>query len=179
MSKKIIKPLFIFLGLFLLHIFFLENKNFNNLPILEKEVVAVERKEYLVKKVIDGDTIIIIDNNKEEFVRLIGVDTPEIDYENNKSECFAEEAKEQAKKLLENKKVFLEADNSQANRDKYDRLLRYVFLENNINFNQWLIEQGLAKEYTFKNSKYKYQTEFKTAEKLARENKVGLWGKCE
>lgn len=179
MNNKIKKLLFIFFGLFLLHFLFLENKKLNNISISEKESIKIIREEYLVKKVIDGDTIIIADQNKEELVRLIGVDTPEIDYQTKKSECFADQAKKEAENLLANKKVFLEVDNSQANRDKYDRLLRYVFLENNTNFNQWLIENGLAKEYTFKNSKYKYQTEFKQAEKLARENKVGLWGECE
>lgn len=113
-------------------------------------------------------------NGKEESVRLIGVDTPE------KNECFEKEATEKAKELMENKKIKLEADGSQDNKDKYDRLLRYVYLEDGTLVNKKLVEEGFGTEYTYK-IPYKFQTEFKAAEKMAKEGKTGIWsdGVCE
>ena len=59
-------------------------------------------------------------------------------------------------------------------RDKYNRLLGYLFLEDGLFFNKWMIENGYAYEYTY-NDSYKYQEEFKNAENYARDNQLGLW----
>ena len=130
-------------------------------PIIKQESVEVV-------KVIDGDTVRVKVNGKEESVRLIGIDTPE------KNECFEKEATEKAKELMENKKIKLEADDSQDNRDKYDRLLRYIYLEDGTLINEKLIEEGYGTEYTYK-IPYKFQTEFKAAEKIAKGEKMGIW----
>ena len=127
-----------------------------------------------VVKVIDGDTIVTDVNGKDETIRLIGIDTPEIVDPRKPVQCFASEASEKAKTLLSGKSVSLEADPSQGDRDKYHRLLRYVFLEDGTNFNQIMIAQGFAHEYTY-NLPYKYQSQFKKAEKEAREKELGLW----
>ena len=71
--------------------------------------------------------------------------------------------------------AFAEPDPTQGDRDKYGRLLRFVFLLNGINFNKLMISQGFAHEYTYKSNPYKYQGEFVAAEKEAREGKKGLW----
>ncbi|MCK5085452.1 thermonuclease family protein, partial [Candidatus Parcubacteria bacterium] len=85
-----------------------------------------------------------------------------------------------AKEILTGKSFRLEADNIVGQRDKYGRLLRYLFLEDGTNFNKMMINEGYAYEYTF-DLPYEYQDEFKQAEKDAREAKVGLWadGVCE
>lgn len=95
-------------------------------------------------------------------------------------ECFGVEASNKAKELLNGKMVALESDDSQGDRDKYNRLLRYVYLEDGTNFNKLMIEQGFAYEYTY-NLPYKYQKEFKEAEEETKTNKVGLWagGACD
>ncbi len=72
--------------------------------------------------------------------------------------------------------VRLEADPSQTDRDKYNRLLRFVFLDDGTHINKLLIEQGFAHEYTY-NVPYKYQSEFQASEKSAQELGVGLWSK--
>jgi len=138
-------------------------------PMVKQELELVE-----VVAVIDGDTVKIKVNGEEKSVRLIGVDTPE------KNECFEKEATKRAKELMENKRIKLESDSSQDDKDKYDRLLRYIYLEDGTLVNKKLIEEGFGAEYTFKTA-YKFQTEFKAAEKMAKEGKMGIWadGVCE
>jgi len=128
----------------------------------------------LVTKVIDGDTIMVKINDKEEAVRLIGIDTPETVDPRKTVQCFGKEASEKMKELLENKMIKLEADTTQNDRDKYNRLLRYVYLEDGTFINKKLIEEGFGFEYTYQ-IPYKFQMEFKVAQKMAEEKKIGLW----
>lgn len=130
---------------------------------------------YLVVRVVDGDTIQVDINGTKETVRLIGVDTPEVVDPRKPVQCFGRQASEFTKQNLTGKKVRLESDPTQSDRDKYHRLLRYVYLEDGTLFNKLLIEQGFAHEYTYQSNPYKFQLEFKNAEKEARENKKGLW----
>ena len=65
-------------------------------------------------------------------------------------------------------------DPSQGTFDKYGRTLAYVFLPDETFFNEYMISEGYGHEYTY-NLPYKYQEEFKVAEKKAREEKKGLW----
>ncbi|MFH1947451.1 MAG: thermonuclease family protein [Candidatus Magasanikbacteria bacterium] len=139
-----------------------------------------ETAYYQVTKIVDGDTIDVNIDGKTERIRLIGIDTPEtVDY-NKPIECFGPEATAKAKELLLNQKVRLEADPTQDNRDAYDRLLRYIYRDDGLFFNQWMIENGYAREFTFIKP-YKYQTEFKQAEINAQNGEVGLWksGVCD
>ena len=129
---------------------------------------------YRVVKVIDGDTIQVDINGKTETLRLIGIDAPETGDPRSLVSCFGNEATNKAKEVLTDKSVRLETDPTQGERDKYNRLLRYVFLGDEINFNKLMITQGFAHEYTYR-IPYKYQLEFKEAERQAREKKLGLW----
>lgn len=128
--------------------------------------------EVMVVRVIDGDTIEVQTDGKKETIRLIGIDAPEV----NKSQCFAKESKAEAEKVLVNKNVQLEKDSTQGEKDIYQRLLRYVFI-NDSNFNLLMISEGFAKEYTYK-TPYKYQKEFKNAQIEAQKLKKGLFGAC-
>jgi len=126
---------------------------------------------YKVLSVVDGDTIKI---ETIGTLRLIGIDTPEIVDPRKPVQCFALEASNKAKELLNGKKVYLEFDTSQGRMDKYGRTLAYVFREDGLFFNKVMISDGYAFEYTY-NTPYKYQTEFKNAAKNARELLLGLW----
>ncbi len=130
--------------------------------------------EYLVSKVVDGDTIKVSKNGSISTVRLIGIDTPEIVDPRKPVQCFAKEASEKMKSLVENKTVKLEKDITQGEVDKYKRLLRYVFLNDGTNVNEMMIREGFAHEYTYI-VPYKYLVEFKAAEVNARNGNFGLW----
>lgn len=135
---------------------------------------------YPVAKVVDGDTIKVEIAQKTETIRMIGVDTPETVDPRKPVQCFGREAASKAKELMQGQAVRLEADPTQHNKDKYSRLLRYVYLKDGTLVNKKLIEEGYGFEYTYE-VPYKYQLEFKAAEKAARENKRGLWadGACQ
>ena len=129
---------------------------------------------YDVVNVVDGDTIKINIDGKDEVIRMIGINTPETVDPRKPVECFGKEASAKAKELLSGKKIYLEEDVTQGNLDKYNRLLRFVFLEDGTNFGEYMIKEGYANEYTY-NTPYKYQNLYKNAEKEAKEQKKGLW----
>ncbi len=140
---------------------------------------AAEQKEFQqVLHVFDGDTFSIWTPRRIETVRVIGIDSPETGKKYRDRECFGKEATKKAIELLNEKKVRLESDPTQADRDKYNRILRYVYFEDGAFYNLMMIEEGFAEEYTFEDSQYEYQAQFRAAQEQAKENKRGLWGEC-
>lgn len=150
-----------------------QQKTANNAPTPKQEADAANTL-YTVASVIDGDTLKITMNGKSETLRLIGMDTPETVDPRKPVQCFGKEASNKAKELLAGKKISIEADPSQGERDKYGRLLVYVRRSDGLFYNKYMIEQGYAHEYTY-NLPYKYQAEFKAAQKVAQEAQRGLW----
>lgn len=138
--------------------------------------VNINTPLYPVVKVVDGDTIAVKINGKKTTVRLIGINTPETVDPRKPVQCFGKEASNHAKEILTGKEVKLVADPTQDDKDKYGRLLRYVFLADGTNFNLQQIAEGYAFEYTY-DIPYQYQPEFKQAQQQARENNKGLWAK--
>jgi len=137
----------------------------------------LNNKNELVGKVInviDGDTIEVKIENKVEKVRMIGVNTPELKDERKEVQCLAQKSKEYTKDNLLNKEVRIELDPTQGTHDKYGRILAYIFIDQNKSFNEILISEGYAYEFTYK-IPYRYQDEFKKAQQVAQKNKVGLW----
>jgi micrococcal nuclease len=129
---------------------------------------------YPVAKVVDGDTIDVLIDGQKARIRLIGLDTPEVVDPRRPVQCFGREASKRMTQLVNGKKVRLERDPTQADRDKYGRLLRYVFLPDGTNVAQQMIREGYGHEYTY-HLPYKYQKQFKEAERYARDHALGLW----
>lgn len=134
-----------------------------------------------VTRVVDGDTIYIDwDDTPEDDhldVRLIGIDTPETVDPRKAVQCGGHEASAYTTTHLDGQAVVLEGDSSQDDVDRYDRLLRYVWLPNGTLFNEQLVRQGLAREYTY-NLPYRYQAEFLAAQAQAQDDGAGLWSAC-
>lgn len=128
-----------------------------------------------VAKVVDGDTIEVYLNGKKEKIRIIGINSPETVDPRRPVECFGKEASAYARSLLTGKIVTLEADETQANRDKYSRLLRYVYIDGKTDFGLEMIRNGYAYEYTY-DLPYKKQAEYKNAQNEAQTKGTGLWG---
>lgn len=130
----------------------------------------------LVTRVIDGDTIEIEGGAK---VRYLGVDTPETKDPRKPVQCFGKEAISKNKELVEGKRIVLEKDIT--DRDKYDRLLRFVFLDlgsgTKLFVNDFLIREGYGQVLTIPPD-VKYSEQFLEAQREARGEKKGLWGRC-
>ncbi len=128
---------------------------------------------YQVVAVVDGDTIKVDYHGKTTSVRLIGVNTPETVDPRKDVECFGEEASQFLRSLLEGKAVRLEPDISQSDRDKYDRLLRYIYLDGE-DVSLTIIQNGYGYEYTY-NVPYQKQVRYRAAQTEAENGKRGLW----
>jgi micrococcal nuclease len=152
-----------------------QNSSKKVLPAQNSTVLPQNSTTVLVTKVVDGDTIEVFLNGKTEKVRIIGINTPETVDPRKPVECFGRQASDKAKSLLSNQTVRLESDPSQSNKDKYGRLLRHVFLNNETDFGLQMIKEGYAYEYTY-DVPYKYQTQYKDAQKEAESLKIGFWG---
>lgn len=131
---------------------------------------------YKVTRFVDGDTISIDMNGKVEKVRFIGVDTPETHKPNAPVQCYGPAASAFTKNLISDNRVRLEADPLSTNRDRYDRLLRYVYLPNNTLVNQKIIEQGYGFYYPY--FPFTKSTIFDAAQASAKSKGKGLWGNC-
>jgi micrococcal nuclease len=139
--------------------------------------VAVARTAATVVRVVDGDTVVASVDGRDETVRLIGIDTPETVDPRTPIECFGKEASTRAKELLRvGATIELEADPSQGERDSTPsrRLLRYAWTSDGRNFGLEMIREGYAHEYTFR-MPYRYQAQFRAAEREAREQQRGVW----
>ncbi|HAA90521.1 MAG: Nuclease (SNase domain protein) [Thermoanaerobacterales bacterium 50_218] len=137
----------------------------------------------VVTKVVDGDTVYVEFNGREEKVRLIGVDTPETKHPEIRKEPFGEEASLYTKQKLLGRRVYLELDLQK--RDRYGRLLAYVWLvlpdsfsEEEVRekmFNAHLLLEGYAQVMTVPPN-VRYAEFFREFQEEARETGKGLWG---
>ena len=123
---------------------------------------------YKIELAIDGDTFLLTNG---EYVRLVGVDTPETKHPQKPVEYFGKEAHLFTKRMGEGKEVRLEYD--QTRRDRYNRILAYVYLMDGTFLYAEIIKQGYGFAYT--KYPFKYMEEFRGYEREARENKRGLW----
>lgn len=133
---------------------------------------------YKVTNVVDGDTIEVNMDGSIERIRLIGIDTPETVQPDNPVECYGKNASNFAHQLMDNKTVRLEADPINTNRDRYERLLRYVYLPDNTFVNAEIIKQGYG--FAYLSFPFSKSDEFAQYQQTAQEAALGLWaGKCE
>jgi micrococcal nuclease len=127
---------------------------------------------------IDGDTVHIEFEEippeplkKIEKIRMIGVDTPETVHPKRDVEFLGKEASEQTKKALFGKRVAIALDWD--TRDRYGRLLAYIYTAPGRCHNAELIAQGYGHAYT--RFPFQFLEEFRALEKEARKSKRGLW----
>lgn len=131
---------------------------------------------YDVAQFDDGDTVIVDMNGVEEKIRFIGVDTPETKDPRKPVQCFGRAASDFTKNLIGDNPVRLEADPTNTNRDRYNRLLRYVYLPDGTLVNLEIIRRGYG--FAYLSFPVEKSEEFRQAQKEARENGLGLWSGC-
>ncbi len=147
--------------------------------LLKNGIQKAEKSQpglYSINHFVDGDTIAVNMNGSVETVRFIGVDTPETHKPNTPVQCYGEKAAAYTKSLIGTNSVRLQADPLDTNRDRYGRLLRYIYLPDNTLVEAQLIQNGYAFAYTqFPFSK---TDEFKSYQQAAKQNGRGLWTDC-
>lgn len=146
---------------------------------LEPAMQAAEQQQpglYRVESVADGDTIIVDMHGRSETVRLIGVDTPETKDPRKNVQCYGQAAADFTRSLATGRNVRLEADATNTNRDRYQRLLRYVYLPDGRLLNAEIIRQGYGFAYTA--FPFQKMDEFVAYQKEAEAANRGLWGRC-
>lgn len=138
-----------------------------------------DRRTFVVSRVVDGDTVCIRLNNGEDQtkIRLLGVDAPEL-YSDSTGlpDFWAERAKNYLADRLMNKPVTLRLEPTQT-RDRYDRLLAYLFLTDADNLNLELIRDGQV--YADRRFNHTFRPQFELAEIEARKKGRGLWQEVE
>lgn len=139
------------------------------LSTIHLEIKTADQRPQPTKiiRVIDGDTVVTESNQK---IRLIGIDTPEINTDNPKK-CLGQIAAAKMKELVEDKYVTLEKDVSDT--DKYNRLLRYIWLDGKL-INETLVSEGYA-QIDIVNPDIKYKQVFSDAQVQAKNHSLGLW----
>lgn len=123
----------------------------------------------VVERVVDGDTFVLASGDR---VRLIGIDTPETVHPSRGVEPYGKQASDFSKSLLTGKRVRLVYD-VQA-RDRYGRLLAYVYLSDGTFVNAELVKRGYAQVSTYPPN-VKHQDTFVALQREARSANRGLW----
>lgn len=132
-----------------------------------------------VQRVIDGDTADVQEPTGGELLRLrmVGIDTPELGYEDNPPECYGEEARDSLRDLIQGRLVWLTFDRNCT--DHFDRTLAYVHKGTGEGafVNRALLRAGNGPAFPWEGTST-FDAEFQAAEDEARENGRGLWGAC-
>lgn len=149
------------------HSFVLEEKQWNDDKKEDKEILGYE-----IWNVIDGDTLEVIIHEKTEKIRILGINTPEKEGGFRTAECFGDHASDYAKEYLDNKKVLLLESKTGDKKDRYGRLLRYVFVEGE-DFGAHLIKEGYAESY--KKFPHDRQSYYNTLESESQKQNKGMW----
>lgn len=131
---------------------------------------------YHVTKFDDGDTIAVNMNGSTETIRFIGVDTPETHDPRKPVQCFGMAAANFTKSLIGSNNVRLDSDPLSTNRDRYGRLLRYIYLPDGTLVNAVLIQQGYG--FAYLGFPFTKADEFHQYETAAMADHKGLWTSC-
>ncbi len=149
-------------------------------PALWTDRIPAAAEPVSLRATIDGDTITVqAANGRRESVRLVGIDTPETGQGSRALECYGPEASDFTAGLLSGiDTVWLEQDIE--DRDRYDRLLRYVWFERNGQVylaNEAIIRSGAAERFRDTPNR-RYVDQLVAAETFARDHEYGQWGAC-
>jgi micrococcal nuclease len=131
--------------------------------------VAPNPEWHVIRWVNDGDTVVLSDGTS---VRYIGINSPEIAHENKPAERFGREAEIFHRGLVQGEKVRLELDTQK--KDRYGRLLAYVFLDDGTFVNAEMVKRGYA-HFLSQTPNTKYANLFLGLQREAMAKRVGLW----
>ena len=133
-------------------------------------------RTFRVVSVLDGDTVEVDapdGRSAATRVRLLGIDAPEMNYENRRPACFAEEATAFTRELTAGKRVIVHLDETERTRGNYGRLLAYLELPGGTVLNEVLLAEGYA--YADLRFQHSYFHKYGQLEASARALRKGLW----
>jgi len=157
------------------------NKHFSDRPVADAKIIDDAKiiaikpgyEFYSVKTVYDGDTVVLEDGRK---IRLLGINTPEIQHRDKLAEAGGDEAKRWLSDKLKNTKVRLEMGVEKT--DKYGRTLAHLVTEKKEHINLQLVVAGLASVSIYPPDLL-YVSELVRAQDQAEQAKLGIWGRPE
>lgn len=139
--------------------------------LISFNVYASEKIEVKFSKCVDGDTAWFKKDNEEIKVRFLAIDTPEI---GEKEEPFGKQASEfTCNKIKYAKKIEIEYDDNAEKKDKYDRHLVWVFVDDKL-LQDEIIKNGWG-EVTYVYGNYKYINILRQSESIAKRNNLNIW----
>ncbi len=145
-------------------------------PNAKQAVQSNQPGLYSVAYFVDGDTIAVNMNGKVEKVRFVGIDTPETHKPNTPVQCYGPAAAAFTKNTIGTNHIRLVSDSLSTDRDRYSRLLRYVYLPDGTNVNERLIQDGYAFYYPY--FPFTKSDQFAADQAAAMAANKGLWGNC-
>lgn len=167
LNKKIISGI-IALILFFTGSYVIEQEEEKSTTVTNDQV-AVE-----LERVIDGDTIVITENNEEKKLRLLLIDTPESSTtKTGSAQPYGVEAKNFLKNFLKGKELAIEYDPSHEKIDDYERVLAYLYADNEL-VQEVLVEEGLAR-VGYENGDDLYLERLEEAEQKASAAEANIW----
>ncbi|NQZ53366.1 MAG: thermonuclease family protein [Piscirickettsiaceae bacterium] len=131
------------------------------------------RYKYHIATVYDGDTVVLTNGEK---LRLLGINTPEIESRYRQGEAGGQAAKKWLKDKLQQAEVLVEYDSQQ--RDKYNRLLVHLFLPSGEHINESIVREGLA-TLSIIPPNLRYVERLIKAEREAQQYGLGIWSRSE
>ena len=127
-------------------------------------------------RVVDGDTIRVVRDGREEAVRYIGVDTPESVKPGSPVECFGRAAGRANARLVEGERVRLVGDVE--SHDRFGRRLAYVYrVRDGLFVNAELVRRGFATAVTYPPN-LAHADQLADLARAARRQQRGLWSAC-
>lgn len=143
-----------------------------------QKLSASQPDYYQIARYVDGDTIDVNMNGSVETIRFIGVDTPETHKPNTPVQCYGPVAATYTQSRISVfGKVRLQADPLDTNRDRYGRLLRYVYLPDGTLLDEDLIKTGHG--FAYLGFPFEKSALFAADQSQAQAQKIGLWRDCQ
>lgn len=141
-------------------------------------VFASEKQEVKFSSCVDGDTARFIMNKEEIKVRFLAIDTPETNHPKKGEEPYGREAKEYTcNKITNASKIELEFDDNSDKKDKYNRYIAWVFVDDSL-LQSELVLNGYAR-VAYLYGDYKYKDILNENMEKAKKDEVGIFSKVD
>ena len=139
------------------------------------EDITFNKETVTLEKCIDGDTATFKDSSGNSYkTRFLAIDTPETVHPTKGEQPYGKEASNYTCNKLKNaKKIVLEYDENSTKTDKYDRIIAWVFVDDEL-LQEDLVTKGYAK-VAYLYGDYKYTTQLKEKEQIAKNKKLRIW----